>query len=140
MLNPPYDVLIASQTPLTASTLSNDIGNGFYQGIFLTTGNLAYDAGGGNWQSTLTADQWQTRRHDIGLRMASRMAYNKAAVSARLELGSTPSQIQVSAANSAANVPVTGVSVGNAERYGGQTISTITVDVGATVTVPGPAC
>jgi hypothetical protein len=59
-LNVPYDVLIASQTPLTASTLSDGNGNGFYQGIFLTTGNLAYDAGGGNWQSALTADQWQT--------------------------------------------------------------------------------
>jgi hypothetical protein len=48
MLNVPYDVLIASQTPLIASTLSDSIGNGFYQGIFLTTSNLAYDAGGGN--------------------------------------------------------------------------------------------
>jgi len=67
------------------------------------------------------------------------VAYNIAGVSARLVLGSTSSQIQVSAANSAAKVPITGVSAGSTEKYGGQTISTITVNAGATVTVPGPA-
>jgi hypothetical protein len=78
-------------------------------------------------------------QHDIGRRMASRMAYNQAGVSARLVLGSTSSQIQVTAANSAANVPITGVSAGSAEKYGGQTISTVTVNAGSTVTVAGPA-
>ncbi|MDQ3059345.1 MAG: hypothetical protein M3R45_07425 [Pseudomonadota bacterium] len=55
----PYDTLIATQTPLTAQTLSDGLGAGRYQGILLTTGNLAYDAGGGNWQSALTQAQWQ---------------------------------------------------------------------------------
>ena len=55
----PHDTLIASQTPLTAQTLSDGLGAGRYQGILLTTGNLAYDAGGGNWQSALTQAQWQ---------------------------------------------------------------------------------
>ncbi len=54
----PYDTLIASQTPLTAQTLSDGLGAGRYQGILLTTGNLAYNAASG-WQSALTQAQWQ---------------------------------------------------------------------------------
>ena len=77
-------------------------------------------------------------QHEIGQRMASRMAYNKAGVSARLVLGSTSSQIQVTAANSAANVPITGVIAGSTEQYGRQTISTVAVNAGSTVTVAGP--
>jgi hypothetical protein len=45
----------------------------------------------------------------------------------------------VTAANSAANVPITGVVAGSTEKYGGQTISTVTVNAGSTVTVAGPA-
>lgn len=55
----PYDTLIASQTPLTAQTLSDGLGAGRYQGVLLTTGNLAYEASPGNWQSALTQAQWQ---------------------------------------------------------------------------------
>jgi hypothetical protein len=55
----PYDTLIASQTALTAQTLSDGLGAGRYQGILLTTGNLAYEASQGNWQSALTQAQWQ---------------------------------------------------------------------------------
>ncbi|MEO5659262.1 MAG: hypothetical protein ABIQ90_05615 [Polaromonas sp.] len=55
----PYDTLIATQTPLTAQTLSDGLGAGRYQGILLTTGNLGYDAGGGNYQSAFSAPQWQ---------------------------------------------------------------------------------
>ncbi|MDB5777775.1 MAG: hypothetical protein JWP79_2491 [Polaromonas sp.] len=56
----PYDTLIASQKALTAQTLSDGLGAGRYQGIFLTTGNLAYEASPNNWQSALTQAQWQT--------------------------------------------------------------------------------
>ncbi len=55
----PYNTLIATQTPLTAQTLSDGLGAGRYQGILLTTGNLGYDAGGGNYQSAFNAAQWQ---------------------------------------------------------------------------------
>ena len=55
----PYDTLIASQTPLTALTLSDGLGAGHYQGVLLTTGNLAYEASPGNWQSAFTQAQWQ---------------------------------------------------------------------------------
>lgn len=55
----PYDTLIASQTPLTAQTLSDGLGAGRYQGILLTTGNLAYQASPNNWQSALTQAQWE---------------------------------------------------------------------------------
>jgi hypothetical protein len=56
----PYDTLIATQTPLTAQTLSDGLGAGRYQGILLTTGSLAYEASPNNWQSALSAAQWQT--------------------------------------------------------------------------------
>lgn len=56
----PFDTLVASQTPLTAQTLSDGVGAGRYQGILLTTGNLAYEASPNNWQSALTQAQWQT--------------------------------------------------------------------------------
>lgn len=55
----PHDTLIASQTPLTAQTLSDGLGAGRYQGILLTTGNLAYEVSPNNWQSALSAAQWQ---------------------------------------------------------------------------------
>jgi hypothetical protein len=55
----PHDTLIASQTPLTPQTLSDGLGAGRYQGVLLTTGNLAYEASPGNWQSALTQAQWQ---------------------------------------------------------------------------------
>lgn len=57
-VNVPYDVLIASTTPLTERTLSDGQGNGKYQGIMLTTGSLAYNGPGG-WQSAFTDAQWQ---------------------------------------------------------------------------------
>ena len=55
----PYDTLIAKQTPLTPQTLSDGLGAGRYQGILLTTGNLAYEASPGVYESALTAAQWQ---------------------------------------------------------------------------------
>lgn len=57
----PYDTLIATQTPLTASMLSDGVGNGHYQGIMLSTGNLGYfDSTLGSYQSAFSAAQWQT--------------------------------------------------------------------------------
>ncbi|MEO5660089.1 MAG: hypothetical protein ABIQ90_09850 [Polaromonas sp.] len=55
----PYDTLIASQTPLTAQTLSDGLGAGRYQGILLTTGNLGYEVSPNNFQSAFTLAQWQ---------------------------------------------------------------------------------
>lgn len=55
----PFDTLVASKTPLTAQALSDGLGAGRYQGILLTTGNLAYQASPNNWQSALTQAQWQ---------------------------------------------------------------------------------
>lgn len=61
----PYEPLIATKTPLTASMLasklSDGIGHGHYYGILLSTGNLGYyDASSGTYQSAFTAAQWQT--------------------------------------------------------------------------------
>jgi hypothetical protein len=59
----PYDVLIATQAPFTARTLSDGAGHGHYQAIFLATGNLGYqDASSGQFLSALSQQQWQTLR------------------------------------------------------------------------------
>ena len=54
----PFDTLLAAQQPLTPEMLSDGASHGYYQGIILTTGNLGYDAGGGNWQSAFDGDEW----------------------------------------------------------------------------------
>jgi hypothetical protein len=57
----PYDTLIATQQPLTATMLSDGVGNGHYQGVLLSTGNLGYfDSASGSYQSAFTAAEWQT--------------------------------------------------------------------------------
>ena len=54
----PYDTLTATTAPaVTASTFSDGT-TGKYQGVILTTGNLTYDSGGGNWVSAFTPDEW----------------------------------------------------------------------------------
>jgi hypothetical protein len=56
----PFDTMIASSpSTLTATTLSNGLGAGRYQGIILTTGSLGYLAASGNYESALTQTQWQ---------------------------------------------------------------------------------
>ena len=54
----PYDTLIGTQRQLTWDMLSDGASHGYYQGIILTTGNLGYDAGGGNWQSAFDGNEW----------------------------------------------------------------------------------
>lgn len=51
----PFETYIATETPggLTAAKLSDGC-RGSYQGVILATGNLAYDAGAGNFVSALT--------------------------------------------------------------------------------------
>jgi len=57
----PFDTLIATQTPLTASKLSDGVGHGYYQGIMLVTGNLIYlNPATNNWESAFTQEQWNT--------------------------------------------------------------------------------
>jgi len=60
----PFAVWIAAQNPglLSADKLANGCA-GNYQGIVLTTGNLAYSPdGGATWLSGLNATEWQTLR------------------------------------------------------------------------------
>ncbi|WP_245556468.1 hypothetical protein [Deinococcus aquatilis] len=55
----PYDVVNPSVPgSFTASTLVAEDGTGKYQGVILTTGNLAYEASPGNWQSALDWAGW----------------------------------------------------------------------------------
>lgn len=60
----PYAIWIAAQNPglLTVDKLANGCA-GNYQGVILTTGNLAYSPdGGATWRSGLSATEWQTLR------------------------------------------------------------------------------
>ena len=55
----PYDTLIARQTPITATMLSDSPTHGKYDGIVLTTGNLVYfDPATQTWPSALTSAEW----------------------------------------------------------------------------------
>lgn len=54
----PFDTLVASTTDLCAPQLQDVAGLGNYQGVILTTNNLAfYD--GTNWASAFSATEWQ---------------------------------------------------------------------------------
>lgn len=56
----PYDVLDATVTPLTDSTLMATDGSGLYQGVVLTNNSLVYQNSSGGYQSALTSVQWTT--------------------------------------------------------------------------------
>ena len=126
----PYDTLIAIQTPLTAQTLSDGLGAGRYQGIFLTTGNLAYEASPNNWQSALTQAQWQTLwqyEADFRVRQATLYTYPAGApdnygltpINA-LDTSSTPVKASLTAAGQQLFGylnPATPVSINNAWTY-----------------------
>ena len=78
-------------------------------------------------------------QHNIGVKMADRMAYNAAGVTATV-IPCTSLTLQ--AANRA-RVPITGVAYGAAadhEVYGGQDISYVNLAAGQSVTIPLPAC
>ncbi|MEZ5355825.1 MAG: hypothetical protein R2762_24590 [Bryobacteraceae bacterium] len=51
----PYDAIVAKTQPLP---VLNDATTGFYQGIILTSGNLAVEDANGNWSSALSAASW----------------------------------------------------------------------------------
>ena len=74
----PHDVLIASQTPLTAQMLSDGAGAGRYQGIMLATGNLGYETPSGDYVSAFSAPQWQALwnyERDFRVRQATLYTY-----------------------------------------------------------------
>ncbi len=54
----PFDVLVASTETLCAEKLENAASLGNYQGIILTTNNLAY-FDGTNWASAFAPEEWQ---------------------------------------------------------------------------------
>ncbi len=75
-------------------------------------------------------------QHDIGIKMAERMTYNAAGVTATL----TPCKSIVLTAQSNARVPLTGVAFGTSEKFAGQDISYVAVTAGQPITVPLAAC
>jgi hypothetical protein len=64
--------------------------------------------------------------------MEQRMAYNASGASGTL----VPCQSVTLTVKTAAAVPVTGVTAGTTETYGGQPISTVHVDPDSPVTIP----
>lgn len=71
-------------------------------------------------------------QQQVGDLMRQRMAYDASGVSATV----VPCQSMTISVQQAADVPVTGVTGGTTETYGGQPISTIHVTPGSPVTVP----
>ncbi len=58
----PFDTLIASTTDLTEAFLETDAGLGNYNGILLTTANLAWNNPSTGWESAFTPAEWITLR------------------------------------------------------------------------------
>ncbi|MFN8487919.1 MAG: hypothetical protein U0350_10025 [Caldilineaceae bacterium] len=78
--------------------------------------------------------------HQIGIRMANRMAYNASGVKASVTCTTNASSITLTTVNPAL-VPITGVSFGtNKETYGGQNISYVQLAANQSLTILGPAC
>ncbi|MDP3708518.1 MAG: hypothetical protein Q8R56_10590, partial [Polaromonas sp.] len=83
----PYDKIVlkgASPTALqmVAGTLSDDAGNGKYQGIILETGDLAaYNAPTNNYPSAMTAAQWaMLRQYQFAYGVRSATMYTRPAL------------------------------------------------------------
>jgi len=77
--------------------------------------------------------------HNIGIKMAQRMAYNASGVKATL----TPCQSITLTAVQLALIPITGIAYGgpaNRETYGGQAISYVQLAANQSLTIPAPAC
>ncbi|MCB0064120.1 MAG: hypothetical protein KDE19_18480 [Caldilineaceae bacterium] len=76
-------------------------------------------------------------QHDIGIKMAARMAYNASGVRASM----IPCQSITITTNKPAVIPMTGLSHGaNIEVYGGQSISYVQMGTNQSLTIPAPAC
>jgi hypothetical protein len=120
----PYDKVVASQTPLTATMLSDVAGHGRYYAIVLTTGNLSYfNSTTQTWQSALTWDQWVMLRNyqaQFGVRSVTSYTFPEATygmsyvgyqdtLSSPLQGGLTAAGQQVfSQLNPTAAIPFTG--------------------------------
>jgi hypothetical protein len=55
----PHEVLVAAEEELTVSRLVVGGDTGRFQGVLLATNNLAYDAGGGSFESAFSDAEWQ---------------------------------------------------------------------------------
>jgi len=69
---------------------------------------------------------------EVGRAMKQRMAYNASGVDATL----VPCQSLTLTVQNSARIPITGITTGTTETYGGQPISTVQVDPGSPVTIP----
>jgi hypothetical protein len=72
------------------------------------------------------------RQDEVGQVMAGRMAYNRSGVDGTL----VPCQSLTLSVANAASIPVTGVSAGTTETYGGQSIGNVAAAPGSSATIP----
>jgi hypothetical protein len=71
-------------------------------------------------------------QQQVGVRMKQRMAYDASGVQATI----VPCQSMTLTVQNAASIPITGVTAGTTESYGGQPISSVQVNPGTPVTIP----
>lgn len=107
---------------------------GTYDGVHSLLGDLV-DATLAKYSAVSTLPIQNLTEHEIGVRMANRMAYNDSAAMAVLY----PADKIILTTVKPAIIPITGISVGNThERYGDQPISYITLDANQTISIPTP--
>jgi hypothetical protein len=105
---------------------------GTYDGVHSLLGDLV-EATLTKYSAMYTLPILNLTQHDIGVRMANRMAYNTAGVTATLYPGE---QITLTS-GAAAVIPLTGITYGdNSTTYGGQTISYLTMNANQTISMP----
>jgi hypothetical protein len=102
-----------------------------YDGVHTLLGDLI-DATLAKYTSAFSLPVLSLSMDEIGRRMANRMQYNDADVSATI----VPGRSITLRAERAAIVPVTGLWTSDAEQYGGQYISHIALDAGQQITLP----
>ena len=74
--------------------------------------------------------------HDAGLQMAQRMSFNTSGASGTL----VPCASVSLTTTTTAAIPLTGVTAGTTEQYGGQPLSSVQVVANTPTTIPLPAC
>ena len=109
---------------------------GTYDTVHSTLGDLI-DATLAKYNGMYSLPVVNLSEHEIGQRMAARMAQNNSGVRAQL----VPCTSLTISASQPATITLTGVAFGaNTKTYSGQSISYVQLGAGQSVTLPAPAC
>jgi hypothetical protein len=107
---------------------------GTYDGTHSLLGDLI-DATLAKYSAAYNLPILNLTQHEVGIRIANRMAYNASGVTATYNPGAKTITLKTV---KAATIPVTGVTYGTAETYGGQKISQVTMTANQTLTISTP--